>query len=368
MRPVAAKRTPLSSVMSNSVAAMTTASPPPLGDLAIIVCTYRRPELLRACLQSIVTQRIPAGQTVRLTVVDNSPEGSAALVVDAVAATSPIPVRWMAAHPANISVARNAGVAATTEPLVAFIDDDAVFDPGWIDAVIAGLQRHPHDVFFGRIETDFEAPEMASDAVRQLFSRRLDYAAGHDLFAFGRHKTPGITLGTGNCIFRRQGTLDDPEPFDLDFGLGGGEDYDLFCRLERRGRRFGWLPGAAAREFVPKARCDAQYLRRRYYAGGQAFAAAIARGGRNATLTRWGIRLKAAVQAALLLVTYPLALAGGEAEVADHGYKLAGALGKMSFGAIYPLYRKQPTPVVLSRSTPATPSGTSTATDGVEQS
>ena len=71
----------------------------------------------------------------------------------------------------------------------------------------------------------------------------------------------------------------DAEIFDPAFGKGGGEDYDLFCRLQRRGRRFVWLPEAAAREFVPASRCERAYLRRRFYAGGQAFAAAMARGG-----------------------------------------------------------------------------------------
>jgi succinoglycan biosynthesis protein ExoM len=173
-----------------------------------------------------------------------------------------------------------------------------------------------------------------------LFSREPDLADGYPLFAFGPRKVSSISLATCNSIFRRATTLTDAIPFDAAFGVGGGEDYDLFCRLQRRGLSFGWLPAAVVREFVPDSRCEGRYLRRRFYAGGQAFAAAIARNSDAERSARWTVRLKAVAQGALLLAQLPVAAVRGRASFADYGYRWAGILGKLSFGGIYPLYRR----------------------------
>lgn len=309
-------------------------------ELAIIICSFRRPELLRAALRSVACQHVPERVKIRVYVVDNSDEGSAAGVVQDCVRETGLDCRWLEAHPANISVARNTGVAASKEPFVVFLDDDEACEAGWIAAIAAGLRAHPQDVFFGRVETDFEAPDRASNAVQQLFSRRLNKEPGFELMAFGPEKIPGITLATCNSIFRRATALNEAAPFDEAFGHGGGEDYDLFCRLQRRGCRFGWLPDAAVREFVPASRCEGGYLWKRFYAGGQAYAAAIAGGSANPGLARWGLRAKAVAQGVLLAAQFPVVLVQASGARADYGYRWAGVLGKLSFGAIHPLYRK----------------------------
>ncbi|WP_374544681.1 glycosyltransferase family 2 protein [Rhodoblastus sp.] len=309
--------------------------------LAIVLCTFKRPDLLRRALRSIKAQEAPAGGFggVTIHVVDNSDEGDARAIVAEEARTSRWPMVWLEAHPANISVARNAGVKAGTEDFVAFVDDDQELEPGWLKALFDATAHSGADAWIGRVIGQFETPERATPTIRGLFSRELDAPSGLELFAFGPQKRGDISLATNNCVFRRATCLTDALVFDPAFGRGGGEDYDLFCRLQRRGRRFVWLPEAAAREFVPAARCDRAYMRRRAFAGGQAFAEAIARGGRSPALARWAIRAKACVQAALLALRLPIALSGDEPARADYSFRWAGVLGKLSFGEIHPLYQ-----------------------------
>ena len=172
------------------------------------------------------------------------------------------------------------------------------------------------------------------------FSRDLPDEAGCELHAYGPGRRGSTALATNNSIFRRSTALidDGSDLFDLVFGHGGGEDYDLFCRLQRRGCRFGWLPEAVVSEHVPEGRCDPDYLRRRFYAGGQAIATALARSSSRPGLARAVIRMKALVQATLLAGLAPVAILRGRHARLDHGYRLADALGKLSFGSIYPLY------------------------------
>ena len=306
--------------------------------LSIIVCTYHRNNLLRELLRSIAAQESPEGLAASVIVVDNSDEGLARDLVGEESAESPIPMRWIEAHPPNISVARNAGVGGSESDFIAFIDDDQALEPGWLAAVHGALRDHEADAWLGRVIAKFETPERAPPAARMVFSRELDRPAGFELFAFGPRKIHGIGLATNNAIFRRATTLAEPEPFDPALGRSGGEDYDLFCRLQRAGRRFAWLPGAAVSEFVPAERCQRAYLNRRFFAGGQHFARAIARGEKNPAAARWLIRAKALVQAGLLACRAPLYLIQGEEKRADYGFRLAGVMGKLSLGRLYPLY------------------------------
>lgn len=308
--------------------------------LSFVICTFHREKLLRKALDSVAAQTALTGFDCEIVVVDNSDESSAREVVQQFAAISPFPTRFVEAHPPNISVARNAGVAASRGEAVAFLDDDQEISRGWLAAVAGALRDLPHDAFFGSVHPDFETPAQASARARQLFSRTLNAPRGAELIAYGPQKTRTIALATNNSVFRRAALPRDGRVFDLAFGNGGGEDYDLICRMQRDGCRFGWLPDARAHEFVPASRCDAAYLRRRFFAGGQAYAAAVANASSRPQLARWTIRAKAIAQALLLLARLPIARMRGSDSVADLFQALAGARGKISFADIRPIYRE----------------------------
>lgn len=312
----------------------------PAPDLSLIICTFHREALLRRAIESVAAQAAPDGFALEILVVDNSDASTAREVVETLSAACPFPLRFVEAHPPNISVARNAGVGASSGTAIAFLDDDQELAAGWLGCVAAALRDLPHDGFFGAVDPVFEAPSQAGGMARQLFSRRLDAPAGAELIAYGRRKTRGVALATNNSLFRRAALPADGRLFDLAFGNGGGEDYDLICRMQRDGRRFAWLPGAVAREFVPAARCDSGYLRRRFFAGGQAYAAAVANASASPRLARWSIRAKAVVQCALLIARMPAPLARGGSALGEHLQLLSGVLGKMSFSDIRPIYRE----------------------------
>lgn len=312
-------------------------APRPL-DLTIVICTYNRPLLLEKALASVAALRQPPQTSLSVVVVDNSDDGNALPFVTAMQGRVPYRLVAIGAHPANISVARNAGIAAASSEIVAFIDDDQCLEPDWLHAVADGLAHYPYDVLFGHVTPLMETPERADAFVRAFFSRHLDAPAGHELFATGARKTRAMPLATNNCIFRRAATLTDPVPFDPAFGNGGGEDFELFCRLQRRGCRFGWLPDAKAFEFVPANRCEPDYLSRRFFAGGQAYANAVAMNSAFPALERWRQRAIALAQSVLLLASLPMRHARGPEARRQLRYHLAGIRGKLSLRQLEPIY------------------------------
>ncbi|HSP26274.1 MAG TPA: glycosyltransferase family 2 protein, partial [Saliniramus sp.] len=266
--------------------------------LSIIVCTFERPRHLARALTSILALDGISRVDLDVVVVDNSDSGSARETVERIAAGAPVPVRYVPAHPANIAVARNAGLAATSAPVVAFIDDDQELERDWLDAVLDGLDRYPHDVFFGPVAAVFEGGAR-TELARALFQQDMAAPAGTEMFAINRPRSQTYPLSTGNSIFRRR-ILPDGPVFDPRYGASGGEDFFLFCQLQRRGARFGWLPGARVGEYVPPHRCEEGYIVDRTFAGAQQYAAATIETSPRPQLTQAIIAAKAMVQFLLL--------------------------------------------------------------------
>ena len=314
--------------------------------ISIVICTYERPQLLSAALASIFRLEGLDRAVLDVVVVDNSESGSARASVEAAAAGAQVKVTLTAAHPPNISVARNVGVAATDADVIAFLDDDQEVQPGWLDAVVDGLDRFPQDVFFGPIVPRFESEAAATEPARVLFTRFSDAAAGMEVLAIGR-RTGQFPLSTANSIFRRARTLAGPAPFDVRLGQCGGEDLHLFNRLQRAGCSFGWLPDAGASDFVPTRRCGFGYLLARHYAGGQAYAAALI--WTSPTPLRDEILLigKASIQIPMLLPKVAVAAIARQRSAAALAFRLAGIVGKLTWRRLHPLYRNE------SRGTPA---------------
>lgn len=308
--------------------------------LSVVICTYERPALLTTLLQSLIAQRGAGNGGVEIVVVDNSDGETARAVVETLASDAPLPIRYLTAHPANISVARNAGCRGSRGEALAFLDDDQQAEPGWLDAVLDGLESLPHDVFFGPITPHFEDPGAVTPAARTLFTRAAAFEAGHDLFALDRPASQGFVLSTANSVFRRDSALPEPEPFDPHFGQCGGEDLHVLCRLARQGRRFGWLPEARATDFVPRHRCGTGYLVRRHFAGGQAYAATLIRTSARPLRDETVLIAKSLVQVGLLPLT-ALAMRRREAPGRSLAIRAAGIAGKLLWRRLYPLYRTE---------------------------
>lgn len=227
-------------------------------DIAVVTPTLRRPESLARALRSVFAQRSACLR--EIVVADNDPQGSARAVVDALTAESPVPLIYVHAPRPGVATARNAGLAATEAPLIAFLDDDEEASPQWLAALIEGLERTGADVVFGPIRG--RTPEGAGWAAPYL-----------DRF-FGREGPSHTGLidepwGCGNSLMVRATALPDPAPFDVAADEAGGEDDILFSALKARGGRFGWAAEAWVDEHAPPHRATLRYALTRAFAYGQ---------------------------------------------------------------------------------------------------
>ncbi|MBX4159106.1 glycosyltransferase, partial [Lactiplantibacillus plantarum] len=84
-------------------------------------------------------------------VVDNDPDGSAAPLAERLRSQGPVPLAYVHAPIPGVATARNAGLAATDAPLIAFLDDDEAASPRWLAALLEAQVQTGADVLFGPI-------------------------------------------------------------------------------------------------------------------------------------------------------------------------------------------------------------------------
>lgn len=229
-------------------------------DVAVIVPTLRRPESLERALRSLFSQTGVADRVSAIVVVDNDPLGSAAATVEGLRNHCPWPLTYVHAPRPGVATARNAGLAATTAPLIAFLDDDEAASPGWLAALLQARAETGADAVFGPITG--RAPDAAAwlkPWLERFFGRE------------GPDRTGLIDqpFGCGNSLMVRATALPGPAPFDAATDQAGGEDDALFAALASRGGRFGWAADAWVEEFAPAHRATLNYALARAFAYGQ---------------------------------------------------------------------------------------------------
>ena len=301
--------------------------------VSVVICTFDRPALLAATVASVLNDATQVPY--EIVISDNSLAGHADAIV-AAHAHGPVPVRTVRASPPNISVARNAGIAGSTAPLVAFLDDDVVIEPGWLDAM-AGALAQGADGAMGPLRPVFEGGAPHWDPAGDRFTRVL--AAPDGAAIVPSSPTRGFVVSTATSIWRRATCFTDPAPFDPAFGASGGEDLDLYLRLERRQCRFVWCAGGGVQETIPASRTAWRYQVLRAFSGAQVYTAASVRHSDTPGRRAAGIMVRGAAQAALGIARAVPAMARGRGIAA--AFMLAAGLGKLTWWRTVPLYRME---------------------------
>lgn len=115
----------------------------PMADPAIsaIICTYNRYDILPGSMRSLQAQSLDP-KRYEILVVDNSTDRDARAEFWRDAAELPN-LRVITEDTPGLSRARNIGMRSTTAPIVAYIDDDAVASPGWLESLLSTFEEDP---------------------------------------------------------------------------------------------------------------------------------------------------------------------------------------------------------------------------------
>ena len=191
--------------------------------VSVVVPTRGRAAYLEVTLDSLLAQRTEIEHEI--------------LVVDDGGGMRPRDGTRYVAHAERrgLNAARNTGIRETRAPLIAFVDDDVLVPPGWLDALAAGVARHPDaEAFGGPIRARFEgrAPRGCGREDPPITTLDLGQADREADYVWG-----------ANFAVRR-GAVERVGEFDESIVRPHGDEEDWLERLRAAGGRIVYLAAA----------------------------------------------------------------------------------------------------------------------------
>jgi len=236
-------------------------------DVAVVVCTRNRSAALaRACEAILDVDFDPARW--EMVIVDNASTDDTAEVARAVAAAYPERARVVIEDEIGLSAARNAGIQETSAELIAFIDDDAFPEPGWLAAVVAGFESPQVMCVGGPVDPLIEG-ELPSWFRGRFLPYLTVWDPGPEPIDLHYNEYPR----GANVAYRRSG-LSLVGGFSTHLGRKGAsllscEETELCLRLERAGFVIRYQPGARVRHVTPVDRMTPEWMAARFAAQGR---------------------------------------------------------------------------------------------------
>jgi glycosyltransferase involved in cell wall biosynthesis len=250
-------------------------NPAGLPAVSVVIAAFmmeRWNDLLEA-VESVRAQTVGAFETV--VVIDHNP----ALLARAQESLSDVIVTAnMGSNGASAS--RNVGVSVSRGDVVAFLDDDAVASPTWLEALLGHFTNPDVVGVGGRL-----IPLWAGSRPR-WFPYEFDWAVGASYRGMPEKAVPVRNVWSGNMAIRRS-VFDSIGGFRSDFGKVGRrsrpEDTDLCLRAAAAQPGGTWVyePSGIVGHKVPLPRATLRFFLRRCFNEGSGKAALAALNGRD---------------------------------------------------------------------------------------
>lgn len=212
-----------------------------LDTATVAICTRERPDDLGRAL-AVVAPLADAGHDVL--VVDNAPTSEATRRT-----VEGFPrVRYVREPRRGLNAARNRALREARGDVVAFTDDDAVPEPGWLDALLANF-GDPRVLCV----TGLTLPLELETEAQELFEQYSPFARGFVRRVFDGNRDNPLhvgPVGAGANMAVRRSALARVGPFDerLDGGTPtrSGGDHEMFARILTAGHRIVYDPAAVS--------------------------------------------------------------------------------------------------------------------------
>lgn len=234
--------------------------------LSLVIATYNRAGQLLHTLRSVAEQSAAAELWECIVVDNNSTDGTAATVERFIADNPTLNIRYLFEATQGLSHARNAGIAASSGDIIAFIDDDETIVSDFIDAYIDLFTNHADAMAAGgKIIAHYPTgrPRWMSRYTEQPIANPMSF--GEQIRLFPVRRIPG----GGNMAFRRE-VFDIVGMFNTSLGrtatrLIGGEESDLFERIASHGMKCYYAPRAVMYHIIPAEKLTRDYFKRLAY-------------------------------------------------------------------------------------------------------
>jgi glycosyltransferase involved in cell wall biosynthesis len=228
--------------------------------ISVILCTYNRCGTLASALSSVATSVLPDSVEWEVLVVDNNSTDQTHQVVESFCCQYPGRFRYLFEPQSGKSHALNAGIRGARGEILAFMDDDVIVEPTWLQNLTASLHHGEWAGSGGRI-----LPEPAFSPPPWLPAKGPYALLPLAVFDLGVKAGPLLEPPYGtNMAFLKQ-MFEKYGGFRTDLGPQPGseirgEDTEFGRRVLLAGERLWYEPSAVVYHPAPEQRVRKEYF------------------------------------------------------------------------------------------------------------
>lgn len=231
--------------------------------ISICILTCNRPDGLTDLLSGLtaITFTHCHSPELEVVVIDNYVTGNAYNICTAFIPLLHMPLIFITEQRRGISFARNRAIEAVSDDtdFIAFLDDDEIPEPNWLDELLYTSKMYNADIVNGVIVPSFTSP----------FPKWIEKGG---FFYRDRPPTGQVIFEarTGNSLIRRD-LFHKLGNFDHRFALTGGEDTHFSMRAFLAGYKIVASNESIVYESIPASRMSTKWLLLRAYRTGNTF-------------------------------------------------------------------------------------------------
>jgi glycosyltransferase involved in cell wall biosynthesis len=226
--------------------------------ISVIIPTYKRNSYLYKAIESLQKQVFKEFEII---VVDNACENELKNRIEELNQNLHIPTCYVGEPNLGLQHARHAGVRNSNGDILVFTDDDATFDPNWLDAYHIKFKEFPQMAVSGGPvlpKWEKEPPKWLVDfignktqfPILSLLKKQEEFSCSTENYFFG------VNMAFRKTVFDWTGFR--PELVGSRT-IGNGES-GLNIELKDKGKLIGFVPEAIAYHYIPGERMTIDYI------------------------------------------------------------------------------------------------------------
>lgn len=234
--------------------------------LSIVIATYNRATLLLDALKSVIRQSAPAQEWECVVVNNNSSDNTSERFAEFAGEHPEYNLRIVDEPNQGLSYARNRGIRESVGEYIAIIDDDEHIAEDFVAAYIRLFDDVPEAVAAGgpivaRYPTG--RPRWMSCYTERPIANTMYF--GEEVREFPKGRVPGGgNMALRRSAIRRYGVFDTSLGYSGE-SLIGGEECDLFERLQIADAKYYYVPTAVMYHIIPREKLTKEYFARLSY-------------------------------------------------------------------------------------------------------
>ena len=232
--------------------------------ITISVCTYNGESRLPKVFECLANQTDVTPEDWEILIVDNASKDSTPKVVQEhqSAFQGICNVRYVVEQKQGLAFARTRALKEAVADLVAFVDDDNLLFPNWVNRAISFAETHPQvGAFGGQIHGKFGAsPPSYLNKVKHLLAVVEKGRKPFQYLPERRMLPPGAGLVVKKEVWLKHV----PDRLSLSGRIGasliGGEDLEAIVHIQKIGWEIWYNPEMEMDHDIPSARLEEEYL------------------------------------------------------------------------------------------------------------